>query len=314
MKEKLMAKGKLIWKGSFLIFFIPLSSFLIFLSSCSSTPRQTGEVFIERDMALAHLNLANQTANRGRYEEALMILEEARRLAVSTDDPSLRIRSSLSRGNFLFFLGRTEEAFLEWESASLEGETSGQSSLAALVRIYAIRARILLLTDESDKTPVGGSSVGGANSTAEELRARLNREIVLVRGNDISTAAAYITLGLAERQLGRWDNAEMELRRALDIHQRNNNLEDIAYVWFLIASVRSLAGNHAASLEALRAAIDFDRRLENGFGLASSWQAMGDVYQNAGRFEESKAARRRAAEIFRAIGFTQRAEILEMAL
>jgi len=314
MKEKLMAKGKLTEKRCFLLFFIPLFAFLIFLFSCSSAPRQTGEVFIERDMALSHLNLANQTANRGRYEEALMILEEARRLAVSTDDPSLRIRSSLSRGNFLFFQGRTEEAFLEWESASLEGEASGQSSLAALARIYAIRGRILLLADGADRMPASGPSASEANSTAEELRARLNREIALVRGNDISTAAAYITLGLAERQLGRWGNAEMELRRALDIHQRNNNLEDIAYVWFLIASVRSLAGNHSASLEALRTAIDFDRRVENGFGLASSWQAMGDVYRNAGHFEESRAARRRAAEIFRAIGFVQRAEILEMAL
>ena len=282
-------------------------SFIVFLG-CSSAPRQTGEVFTERDMALNHLNLANQTANRGRYEEALMILEEARRLAVSTDDPSLRIRSSVSRGNFLFFLGHTEEAFWEWENASVEGDVSGQSSLAALARIYAIRARLMLLTAEP------GAPSAGTISLVEDLKVQLNREMPLVRADAISSAAAFITLGLAERQLGRWVEAEREFRRALDIHIRNNNLEDIAYSWFLIASVRSLAGNHNASLEALRTAISFDRRVENGFGLASSWQAKSDVYRNSGRVEESLAARRRAAEIFRAIGFIERAENLEMEL
>jgi len=210
----------------------------------------------------------------------------------------------MSRGNFLFYLGRDEEAFLEWESASAEGDASGEPALAALARIYAIRARIMLLAEETGETA----------SAAEEFRAQLNREMVLVRGDIISTAAGHIALGLAERQLERWAAAEVELRRALDIHERNYNLEDVAYCWFLIGSVRSLAGNHNAALEALRTAIRFDRRVENGFGLASSWQAMGYVYQNAGRLEESRAAHRRAAEIFRAIGLLERAENLEGGL
>jgi len=102
--------------GSWLIFIL---IFLAFLSACSSAPRQTGEVFIDRNMAHDHLNLANQTANHGRFEEALIILQEARRLAVSTDDPSLRIRTSASRGNVLFFLGRHEEAFRNGKTQAL---------------------------------------------------------------------------------------------------------------------------------------------------------------------------------------------------
>ena len=286
--------------GSWLIFIL---IFLAFLSACSSAPRQTGEVFIDRNMAHDHLNLANQTANHGRFEEALIILQEARRLAVSTDDPSLRIRTSASRGNVLFFLGRHEEAFAEWENASAEGDASGEPALAALARIYSIRARIMLLSND-----------GGGTDIVEDLRAQLNREMVLVRVDAISTAAGHITMGLAERQLGRWAEAERELRRALDIYERDNDLENVAYSWFLIASVRSLAGNFDASLEALRTAIRFDRRAENSFGLASSWQAMGDVYQRANRLEDSRVAWRRAIEIYRAIGLNERAENLEKEL
>jgi len=158
------------------------------------------------------------------------------------------------------------------------------------------------------------SNDGGGTDIVEDLRAQLNREMVLVRVDAISTAAGHITMGLAERQLGRWAEAERELRRALDIYERDNDLENVAYSWFLIASVRSLAGNFDASLEALRTAIRFDRRAENSFGLASSWQAMGDVYQRANRLEDSRVAWRRAIEIYRAIGLNERAENLEKEL
>jgi tetratricopeptide (TPR) repeat protein len=133
----------------------------------------------------------------------------------------------------------------------------------------------------------------------------------VVRSDQLSTAAGYVTLGMAEKQLRRWAEAENAVRQALAIHEKSLSLEDAAYDWFIIASIRSVAGNHNAALEALRMAISFDRRAENGFGLASSWQAMGDVFQKAGRPGDSESAYRRAAEIFRALGFIDRAEKLE---
>jgi tetratricopeptide (TPR) repeat protein len=312
MKElKLRSSGKSVAKKFFFTFLFSLFSFLFSFSSCSSAPRQSGENFHDRNAALNQLNLANQAANRGRYEEALFILEEARRLAVSTDNPSLRIRTATSRGNFLFYLGRHADAFLEWENASLEGDASAEPVLAALARIYAIRARIILLANEPEERDAAGART---NSDIEELTAQLSREMSIVRADAVSTAAWHVTMGLAERQLGRWAEAEREVRRALEFHERNNNLEDAAYCWFLIASIRSFAGNHNASLEALRTAIRLDRQAENGFGLASSWQAMGDVYQRAGRLEEASSARQRAAEIYRAIGLHNRAENIEREL
>jgi len=279
--------------------FILLVFYIVVFSGCSSAPKKATEVFTDRNTAIKQLNLANFNANRGLYEEALAILEEARKLALSTDDPPLRLKTSISRGNFLFALGRNTEAFAEWESAANEGDASGEPVLAALARIYSIRAKIVLLDTDA----------GTAN--AQELKGQLNREMTTVKSDSNATAVANITLAFAEKQMGNWVDAENAVKKALSYHEGETLLEDAAYDWFLIASIRSLAGNYDSSLTALRTAISFDRRAENGFGLASSWQATGDVLSKAGRGAEAASAWGRAAEIYRAIGLNNLAEKVE---
>ena len=278
----------------FAIFF----SFVIF-SGCSSAPKKATEIFTDRNTAIKQLELANYTANRGRYEDALVILESARKLALGTDDPRLRLSTSISRANYLFALGRSAEAFAEWKSAADEGDASGEAVLAAMARIYSIRAQIVLLDTEP----------GTAN--AQDLKDQLSREMAAVKSDANSAAIGNVTLGLAEKQMGNWADAESAVKKALSYHEGGLFLEEAAYDWFLIASIRSLAGNYNTSLEALNMAIRFDRRAENGFGLASSWQAMGDVLSKAGRGGESITAWRRAVEIYRAIGLNSLAEKLE---
>ena len=288
------------------VIIIPVIFFL--LSACSTAPRRPQEIFTERNMATNHLRLADHTANRGNYEDALLILGEARRLALATDDPVLIVRTSMSRANILFAKGFYAEAFADWEAASAEGIASGETVLAALARIYAIRARLILL----DRGENAGSAANKIK--AEELLERLHPELHLVRADAFAAAAGNITLGLAEKQLRRWDEAERAARRALTFYERNRMLEDAAYAWFVIASIRSTAGNLDAAMDALNAAIRFDRRAENGYGLAASWRAMAEIHQRAGRLDESRAALHRAVNIYRAIGLFELANELEEKL
>ena len=276
------------------IFLFSLFFFLFF--NCSSAPKKPAEIFTDRNMAVNQLNLANHTAGRGYYEDALLILEEARRLALGTDDPSLRIKTSMSRGSICFSLGREDEAFEAWEAASKEGDLSGEPILAALSRIYSIRAKLVLLGNRTDAQNTGAA--------VEGLKTQLSREMAAVKSDLPATAAGHVTMGLAEKEIGHWAEAESAVKKALAIHEKGLFLEDAAYDWFLIASIRSMAGNYESSLDALRTAIRFDRRAENGFGIASCWQAMGDVLQKAGRNEESRTAWRRAMDIYRALGIS----------
>ena len=285
------------WKWLVLLIFI-------FSPGCSSAPKKPAEVFTERTVAENQLEMANRAAVRGHYQEALAFLLEARRLAVLTDDPQLRLRTAICRGDILFSSGRADDAFREWENAGTEGDASGEKELAALSRLHAIRARLVLLDS--------ASSSGGPtnNAAAEELKNQLAREMPVFNSGSLSMAAAYVTLGMAEKYLGRWAAAEDAAKRALAIHEKGLFLEEAAYDWYLIASIRSMAGNYDAALEALKTSIAFDRRAENGSGLASTWHAMGDVYKKAGRSEESQAAYRRAAEIYRALGLEEKAEAI----
>jgi tetratricopeptide (TPR) repeat protein len=131
--------------------FFGFSFCLLLLPGCSSAPRPPTEIITERNTAAKQLNLANYTASQGRYNDALIILEDAWRLAVSTDDPPLRIKTSMSRGNILFSMGCHAEAFNVWYRAAAEGDASGEKVLAALARIYSIRARLVLLAGEADR-------------------------------------------------------------------------------------------------------------------------------------------------------------------
>jgi len=273
--------------------------FLVVFCSCSSAPKKPTEIFTERNTASNQLALANQTASHGHYEDALIIIENARRIAIGTDDPELRVRTLISRGNILFSLGQTREAVEDFENAASEAEAAGNGLLAALARVFLIRTSILTIA--ADSSASSSSAAASASASIEEYKDRINGEMPALRSDQLSTAAGYITLGLAEKELGRWEEAEAALRRALDVHEKNLNLEEAAYDWFLIASIRSMAGDYDAAINALQRAIGFDRRAENGYGLASSWQAMGEVYQKAGRAEEARAAFERSEEIFDAI-------------
>lgn len=276
---------------------------LLLCAACSSAPSKPAEIYTDRNLAANQLDMANKTANQGRYQDALIVLEEARRLAVASDDPALRIKTALSRGNIYFSMGRHDEAFTDWESAAAEGEAEGQKDLASLARIYTARGRLVLDSPE-----------GRAGLTVEEIRNQIQLEISLIKDDTLAAATGWMVLGMAEKELGRYPEAEKAVKEALNIHEKGLFLEETAYDWYLIASIRSMSTQYAAALEALRTAIHFDRRAENGFGLASSWQAMGEVYLKDGQPAEAETAFRRAAGIFRALRLDAAAEKVETRL
>jgi tetratricopeptide (TPR) repeat protein len=271
--------------------------FGVVLSACSSAPKGPAEIVTLRTMAQTQLELANRETDQENYQRALEFLEEARRLALSIDNPALLVRTGLSRGNVLFYLGRTEEAAGEWNAALAEAETAGDPELAALSRIHIARGRLLAASG-----PDGETGAGNTLRVAEEVRSRVGEEVASLKADRLAIALGWTVVGLAEKELRRWNDAEASLKKALDIHEGDNHLSEAAYDWFLIASIRSVAGRYEAALEALQTALGFDRRAENSYGLATDWRALGDVYTKMGDTLRAGTAYRRSGEIFEAIG------------
>jgi len=270
---------------------------LLFIISCSSTPPRPEEILTERNMIARQLDLANQTANRGRFNDALLILQDARRFAVSVDDPPLLVRTSISRGNILFALGRHEEAFIEWESALEEAQSSGNVGLASLARVYNARGRLVLLSESALDT----------SDEVMEIREQVRGWISTIESNTRDMAAGNLVMAMAEKELGNYAEAERTARLSLDYHSRNLFLEEAAYDWFFIASVYSVSNRFDDALAALNNSISYDRRAENGYGLGSSWQAVGEVHLRKdphGELSRQEAVRSflRARDIFDSLG------------
>jgi tetratricopeptide (TPR) repeat protein len=268
------------------------------LAGCSSAPKRPAETTSLKTAGEHQLAMANQETDRGNFETALGLLNEVWRVAVATDDLSLRVRTSLSRGNVFFSQGRGEEAEAEWAAALAEAEGRagglsgpGDRELAAVCRIYAARGKLL-----------GAIRNGSGAQSAPQVKTQVEQDLGLIKNDKLSTALGWTVIGLAEKENRRFTEAETAVKKALTIHEKDNYLEYAAYDWYLIASIRSVAGSYGEAAAALENALALDRRAENSWGLAMDWRALGEVYRKQGRSAEAEAAEARSREILQAIG------------
>jgi len=256
-----------------------------FFFSCSSPPKNTGDVFAVRSHTENLLELGGREAGRGNFNNALAILDESKRNAVLSDDPSLIIRCILSRANVLYSLGKTSEAFAEWEQAVEEAQKSGNTELESVCKIFLARGNLV-----SGRLP--------AQSVFDEV----DREQANIKTDKLYIAFSWQVKGLALRAMGDYAKAEDAVKQSLDIHEKGLYLENASYDWYTIASIRSLAGNTQGALQALDSAIAIDRRIENSWGLAASWRAVGDVYMKDKKGKDALTAYNRAKAIYEAMG------------
>jgi len=267
---------------------------IFLLASCSSAPKRPAQVYTIQSMTDTLIGRANEEADQGNHSEALNLLTEAWRLAVTTDRPALRIRVNLGRANALYALGRTAEAERIWRITEIEANFNQEPMLASACRVF--RARSMLMSGQTNP---------------DEVLTLIQDEQGKLKQDKLFYALSWTVKGMAEKELGRFTEAEKSIMNALSIHEKERYLEQAAYDWYLIASVRSVAGNYRQALDALNHAIGFDRRAENTFGLAMDWAAMGEVFTKMGNDGPATMSWRRSAEIFRAMDKGAQAQEVE---
>jgi tetratricopeptide (TPR) repeat protein len=259
--------------------------------SCSSAPKKPAEITTLRGLGKAQLELASREIDRANYDDAMILLDDAWNYAVLSDDPELRIKVRLTRGNAVFYQGNDAASQEDWKMALLEAEQDNNKELSAAAKIHIERSRLLQAINS-------GSS---SSSLAEEIKSAVQNEMNAIKNEEMYTALAWTVIGLAEKEQKLWADAENSFKKALQIHEKDNYLEQAAYDWYVIASVRSVSGNYKSAEEALLNAVSFDRRAENSYGLASDWKALADVYIKMGDQEQSQNAQNRSKEIFDSI-------------
>ena len=266
-----------------LLLHITLAVALFF--SCSSAPKNTGDIANLRTHAEREITLGNTEAARGNFEAALSLLNEARRKAILADDFSLIIKSNLSLGNVLLTINRTDEAFARFDEAISLAEKMENRELLAIARVY--RARGMLISKRA---------------SASVVMIEVNREAPNIKSDRLNIALTWQLGALCFIELGNFTQAEAALRQSLDIHLRIRYLEGASYDWYMIGFVRSMAGNATGALQALEESITIDRRIENSWGLASTWRAMGDIHRRAENNDKALECYRHSRAIFEAMG------------
>ena len=262
------------------IFFLPL----FFYISCSTSPKNPGDIFILRNQAEAGLVAANYEASRGNFENSVTLLTEFKRSAVLTDDQSLIIRICLSLGNVLYSLGRVDEAFAQWDQALNEAVKLNNAELLSLSKIFYARGNLL-----------------SGKVLPESILQEIISESANIKKDKLYIAFSWQVRGLAFRMLNRWNDAENAIKQSLAIHEKAKSLENASYDWYTIASIRSLSGDTHGAIQALESSIVLDRRVENSWGLAASWRAMGDILRKTGRSGEASEAYLRSRHIYLAM-------------
>jgi len=253
--------------------------------SCSSVPKNPGDVNVIRKQTEKDFAVANAEAGRGNYEIAQTIMEECKKKAILADDWGLIIRCGLSLGNVLFSLGHNDAAFSEWDNTIQLAQKHGDLELLSVSKIYYARGRLV-------------SGAAEAKTVLDEV----NRESANIKKDKLYLAFSWQVKGLSCRALGSMQEAENAFKQSLSIHEKERYLDNASYDWYNIASIRSMSGNSQGALDALTAAIKLDRRVENSWALAANWRAMGDVYRKMGNNQEAKDAYLRAKEILNAMG------------
>ena len=277
------------------ITFLPVIIAALFMAvSCSTKPKNPGDVTNIRVLTEKELASANREAGRGNFEIAFALITGCKNRAIMVDDVSLMIRCGLSLGNVLFSLGQSDEAFTQLEQAVALAQKFGNSELLSVSRIFLARGRLI-------------SGRASAQSVLDEV----NREAGNIKKDRLYIAFSWQVRGLAMRDLSSFSDAEAAVRRSLDIHVKDKYLENAAYDWYIIASIRSLAGNSSGALQALESSIDLDRRVENTWGLAANWRAVGDVHNKAGNKSEAIEAWQRSRAIFDAMGSAYEVEEID---
>jgi tetratricopeptide (TPR) repeat protein len=259
--------------------------FVILFASCSTAPKRPAAVYNIQSLADDFISMANKEADQGNYEQALEYLEKAWKLAVQTDRPSLRVRVNMARADAYYSLGKTAEAEDIWRETEREANFNDEPMLASACRMFRARSTLMSGTGKP-----------------EDVLAIVQKELNILKSDKLFYATAWTVKGLCEKELSLYSDAEKSIMNALSIHEKANYLEQAAYDWYLIASVRSVAGNYQGAIDALNRAIAFDRRAENTFGLAMDWIATGEIYRKMGNENRVADSFERAVEILRVMG------------
>jgi tetratricopeptide (TPR) repeat protein len=241
---------------------------LALASGCSSAPKGAGESYAVRNKAAEYSKLADQALGRGEYDTAVKIYREALEADSSIDDVAGAAGIHASLGRAYLAAGLAAQAEKEFSSAIEYARISGARPAAALAT-------------------AGLGELLYAKGDREGALARFEEALGLASGDEAAAAVALHDAATAKAALGREAEAEADLAKAAAINKKLKRPTELASNHYVLASIRSKAGDLAGAMSAILAALASDKKAENGPGIAQDLAAAASISARAGNKQEA---------------------------
>jgi len=119
---------------------------------------------------------------------------------------------------------------------------------------------------------------------------------------DADAAVILHNIGVAEKRLGNYAEAETYLLKSRALNKKNNRWKEMALDSYTLASLYSKMNHCPEAMDAINKALELDKLIENSYGIAGDLYARGILQQKAGSPKEAYYSFKRAALIFESLG------------
>ncbi|RKX69154.1 MAG: hypothetical protein DRP60_16920 [Spirochaetes bacterium] len=262
--------------------------FLFLLSSCSSKPKEPGEVYTRRLQADALLVQGYNQTDVLKFNPAWASFNQALNIYASLDNREGMI-------NALLALGRTRR---------LTGDIDSTEELYNHARSLAVysedpRAMRSVLNHQADLALRQGNPEGA-------MALLTDRENELTEGRERS--AQLRLRGSARAALGFGDEAALLLVEAAEIALASGEAAAAAQAYYKLASLSSLGARFEEAESWALKALEADKSLEYASGIAADLRALAIISAKAEKNEAAEDYYRRSWLAWRALGRSKEAE------
>jgi tetratricopeptide (TPR) repeat protein len=240
----------------------------VMMAGCSSAPKKQDQLFDLRNRAAETAKFGNDAFRKGDLEQAMRLFTLALALNAAADSRAGLVDSYNSVGKVHLARGAGDEAVRHFQEALRIAEDMADPGLIAQSR----------------------NSLGEAAFAAADFAGALALfgQALDTHGLGGQTRAVILhNQGAALRRLGRTAESGEKFEAALRINSRYKNWFEAASNSYMLASLRSEAGNASGALALARQALRYDRRVENSRGIAKDYVALGRITAKSG--DEARA-------------------------
>ena len=239
---------------------------ILILAGCSTTTKmQPGERVNKKNRAADYASYGSRYYDEAQYKKALDFFFLALKENILVDNDKGIIESYNSIGKTYLAAGKIDSAENYYKKAMEIAVVFNDPHL--LIRCKNNAGEIFLARKDF--------------ASALSLFNEAYRSIKNPEKNEDSAVLLH-NIGVAQKRLGNYSEAEADLLKALALNKKRNKIKEAALDTYILASLFSKESRYSEALTYINKALEMDKLIENSYGIAQDLYAKGIIQQKTG--------------------------------